>query len=122
MEPNPKGNETTDFHECVHSKLKPLFEPPPTTNLPTGNKPRNIQSTQNIAETHKHIDGTLNHDYCLNFWPAPPSVFTPTPTIGLTTVISPTITFKPNFFVCPDKQRGNRITSCVHANTNTRTS
>ena len=64
--------------------MKPLFEPPPTSNVPTRNKPQNFQSTQNRADTYKHIDGTLNHDDCLSFLPAP-NIFTPIPAVGRTT-------------------------------------
>ena len=65
--------------------LKPFFEPPPTSNVPTRNKPINLQSTQDIADTHKHIDGTLIHDDCLSYLTAPSSIFTPTPAVGRTT-------------------------------------
>ena len=68
-----------------YDRLKPFLEPPPTSNVPTRNKPRSFQSTQNITESRKHIDGTLNHDDCLSFLPAPSSIFTPIPTVGRTT-------------------------------------
>ena len=71
--------------QIVHyDRLKPFFEPPPTSNVPTRNKPRNFQSTHDREDAHKHIDGTLNHDDCLSFLLAP-SIFTPTPAVGRTT-------------------------------------
>ena len=76
--------ENSSKQQIVHyDRLKPFFEPPPTSNVPTRNKPRNFQSTQEKANTHKHIDGTLNQDDCLSFLPAP-SVFTPIPAVGRT--------------------------------------
>ena len=75
--------ENTKKQQIVHyDRLKPFFEPPPTSNVPTRNKPRSYQSTQSRADTYKHIDGTINHDDCLNFWPTTPSPFTPTPAVG----------------------------------------
>ena len=58
------------------------LKPPSTSNLPTGDKPRNFQSTRDIADIPKHKDGTLNHDDFLNFLPALSSVFTPIPVVG----------------------------------------
>ena len=78
--------ENSSKQQIVHyDRLKPFFEPPPTSNVPTRNKPRIFQPTQNRVDTHKHIDGTLNHDDCLSFLPAPSSIFTPIPTVGRTT-------------------------------------
>ena len=68
-----------------YDRLKPFFEPPPTSNVPTRNKPRSFQSTQDRTDTHNHIDGTLNHDVCLSLLPAPSSIFTPMPAVGQTT-------------------------------------
>ena len=63
--------ENSAKQQIVHyDRLKPFFEPPPTSNVPTRNKPRSFQSTQNITDARKHIDGTLNHDDCLSFLPA----------------------------------------------------
>ena len=67
-----------------YDRLKPFFEPPPTSNVPTRNKPRDFLPTQDRTDTHKHIDGTLNHDDCLSFLPAPSSSFTPIPAVGRT--------------------------------------
>ena len=72
--------------QIVHyDRLKPFFAPPLTSNVPTRNKPRSFQSTQDRTDTHKHIDGTLNHDDCFTFLPASSSIFTPTPSVGRTT-------------------------------------
>ena len=68
-----------------YDRLKPFFAPPPTSNVPTRNKPRRFQSTQDRTDTHKHIDGTLNHDHCFTFLPASSNNFTPTPIVGRTT-------------------------------------
>ena len=77
--------ENSSKQQIVHyDRLKPFFEPPPTSNVPTTNTPRNLQSTEDRTDRHKHIDGTLNHDDCLSFLPAP-SIFTPMPTVGRTT-------------------------------------
>ena len=78
--------EKSSKQQILHyDRLKPFFEPPPTSNVPTRNKPRIFQSTQNTTDARKHIDGTLNHDDCLSFLPAPSSIFTPIPTVGRTT-------------------------------------
>ena len=78
--------ENSIKQQIVHyNRLKPFFEPPPTSNVPTRNQPRNFQPTQDRVDTHQHIDGTLNHDDCLNFLPAPSSIFTPIPAVGRTT-------------------------------------
>ena len=45
-----------------YGRLKPFVEPPPTSNIPTRNTPGKFHSTQDIANTHKQIDGTLNVD------------------------------------------------------------
>ena len=77
--------ENSTKQQIVHyGRLKPFFEPPPTSNVSTRNKPRNFQSFQNGADTYKHIDGTLNHDDCFTFLPAPSSIFTPIPALGRT--------------------------------------
>ena len=85
--------ENSSKQQIVHcDRLKPFFEPPPTSNVPTRNKPRNFQSFQDRADTYKHIDGTLNHDDCFTFLPAPSSIFTPPPAVGRTTAsITPSI-------------------------------
>ena len=78
--------ENSSKQQIVHyDRLKPFFESPPTSNVPTRNKPKSFQSTQDIADAHKHIDGTLNHDVCLSFLPAPFSISTPIPAVGRTT-------------------------------------
>ena len=78
--------ENSSKQQIVHfDGLKPFFEPPPTSNVPTRNKPRSFQSTHDIADTHQHIDGTLNHDDCLSYFPAPSSTFTPMPAVVRTT-------------------------------------
>ena len=78
--------ENSSKQQIVHyDRLKPFFEPPPTSNVPTRNKRRNFQQTQDKVDTHKHIDGTLNHDDCFSLLPAPSSIFTPIPTVGRTT-------------------------------------
>ena len=78
--------ENSSKQQIVHyDRLKPFLEPPPTSNVPTRNKPRSFQSTQDIADIYKHIDGTLNHDDCLSFLPAPSSIFTPIPVVGRST-------------------------------------
>ena len=77
--------ENSSKQQIVHyDRLKPFFEPPPTSNIPTRNKPRNFQPIQDRADTHKHIIGTLNHDDCLSFLPAPSSILTPIPAVGRT--------------------------------------
>ena len=68
----------------LYDRLKPFSQPPLTSIVPTKNKPSNFQSTQDIADTHKHINGTLNHDDCLSFLPTLSSVFTPIPALGQT--------------------------------------
>ena len=79
-------DENSSKQQIVHyDRLKPFFEPPPTSNVPTRNRPRNFQTTQDRVETHKHIDGTLNQDDCLSFLPASSRIFTPIPTVGRTT-------------------------------------
>ena len=80
-----KEGNTTKQQIVHYDRLKPFFEPPPTSNVPTRNKPRSYQPTQSRADTYKHIDGTLNHDDCLNLWPTTSSPFTPIPAVGRTT-------------------------------------
>ena len=78
--------ENSSKQQIVHyDRLKPFFEPPPTSNVHTRNKPRCFLQTQDRADTYKHIDGTLNHDDCLSFLPAPSSIFTPIPVVGRST-------------------------------------
>ena len=78
--------ENSSKQQFVHyDRTKPVFEPPPASNVPIRNEPRNFQPTQDRADTFKYIDGTLNHDDCLSFLPAPSSIFTPIPTVGRTT-------------------------------------
>ena len=78
--------ENSSKQQIVHyDTLKPFFEPPPTSNLPTRNTPKNFQSTQDRAHRHRHIDGTLNHDDCLSFLPAPSRIFTPIPAVQRST-------------------------------------
>ena len=78
--------ENSSKQQVLHyDRLKPFFESPPTSNVPTRNKPRSFQSTQDIADARKHIDGTLNHDDCLSFLPAPSIITTPKPAVGRTT-------------------------------------
>ena len=75
--------ENSSKQQILHyDRLKPFFEPPSTSNVPTRNTPRNFQSTQDRAGTHKHIDGTLNHNDRLSYLPAPSSFFTPIPAVG----------------------------------------
>ena len=78
--------ENSSKQQIVHyDRLKPFFEPPPTSNVPTRNKPRNFLLTQDRADTYKHIDGRLNHDDCFTFLPASSSIITPKPAVGRTT-------------------------------------
>ena len=78
--------ENSSKQQIVHyDRLKPFFEPPPASNVPTRNKPRNFQSTQNREDTQKLIDGTLNHDDCFTFLSAPYSILTPIPAVGRAT-------------------------------------
>ena len=89
-------DENSSKQQIVHyDRLKPFFEPPTTSNVPTRNQPRNFQSTQDRADTHKLIDGTLNHDDCLSFLPAPSSIFTPISTVGRTTASAKTSRITP---------------------------
>ena len=75
--------ENSSKQQLVHyDRLKPFFEPPPTSIVPTRKKPRHFQSPQVRADTHKHKDGTLNHDDCLTYLPASSGVFTPIPAEG----------------------------------------
>ena len=75
--------ENSSKPQTLHfDRLKPIFESLPTSNVPTRNKPRNFQLIQDRADTHKHIDGTLNHHDCLSFLPARSSIFTLIPAVG----------------------------------------
>ena len=78
------------------------------SNVPTRNKPRNFQSTQDIADTHQHIDGTLNHDDCSNYLPAPSSIFTPIPAVGRTTASVTTSRLTPNTSSAPVSRETTR--------------
>ena len=89
------GNKSPQNNKLYITIDKPFFEPPPTSNVPTRNKPRDLQLTQDRADTHKHIDGTLNHDDCLSFLPAPSSIFTPIPAVGRTTTSTTTSRIMP---------------------------
>ena len=101
--------ETSSKQQIVHyDRLKLFFEPPPTSNVPTGNKTRNFQSTQDRADTHKHIDGTLNHDDCLSLLPAPSSIFTPIPVAGRTTASSKTTKITPLISSAPARREVTR--------------
>ena len=79
-----------------YDSLKLFFETPPTSNVPTRNKRRTFQLTQDRADTRKHIDGALSHDDCLSFLPAPSSIFTPIPTERRPTASISTSKLKPN--------------------------
>ena len=88
--------ENCSKQQSLHyDRLKLFSEPPPTSTVPTRNKPRNFQLTQDRADTRKHIDGTLNHDDCLSYLPAPSSIFTPIPAVGFTTTSIPTSRITP---------------------------
>ena len=90
-----KEENSSKEHIVLNDRLKPFFEPPTTSNVPTRNEPRNFQSTQDRTDTHKHIDGTLNHDDCLSFLPAPSSIFTPIPAVRRTTASTTTSRITP---------------------------
>ena len=95
--------------QIVHyDRLKPFFEPPPTSNVPTRNKPTSFQSTQNITDARRHIDGTLNHDDCLSFLPAPSSIFTPIPIVGRTTASNTPNRITPLILSVPTKREITR--------------
>ena len=95
--------------QIVHyGRLKPFFEPPPTSNVPTRNKRRDYQSTQDRADTHKHIDGTLNHDNCLSYLPALSSILTPSPALGRTTASVTTSRITPINLPAPARQEVTR--------------
>ena len=88
--------ENSSKQPIVHyDRLKPFFEPPPTSNVPTRNKPRIFQPIQGRADTYKHIDGKLNHDDCFTFLPASSSIFTPIPAVGRTTASTTTSRITP---------------------------
>ena len=74
-----KGENSSKQQIVHYDRLKPFSEPPPTSNVPTRKKPRNFQLTQDRADTHKHIDGTLNQDDSHSDLPTPSSIFTPIP-------------------------------------------
>ena len=95
--------------QIVHyDRLKPFFGAPPTSNVPSRNKSRNFQLNQDIADTHKHIDGKLIHDDCLIFLPAPSSIFTPIHAIGGTTVSIPKEIIRPITFSAATKREAKR--------------
>ena len=101
--------ENSAKQQIVHyDRLKPIFEPPPTSNVPTRNKLRSFQSTQNITDARKHIDGTLNDDDCLSFLPAPSSIFTPIPTVGRTTASTKPSRFTPLISSVPTRREVTR--------------
>ena len=80
--------ENSSKQQIVHyDRLKAFIEPPPTSNVPTRNKLGSLLSSQHTADTYRQIDGTLNHDDCLSFFPALPSVSLP---IGRGTTTAPT--------------------------------
>ena len=89
--------------QIVHyDRLKPFLEPHPTSNVPKRNKTRSFQSTQDTTDTHKHTDGTLDHDDCFSFLTAPSSVFTLIHALGRTIASIPSSRIAP-------------ITSCAAA-------
>ena len=51
------------------------------SNVPTRKESGKFKLTRDIADTHRHIDGTVNQDDCLNFLPATSSIFTPIPAV-----------------------------------------
>ena len=80
------NEEISSKQQSVHyDRLKLFFEPPPTSSVPTTNKPRNFWLALDMADTYKHIDGTLKRDECLTFLIKPSSIFTSTPAVGRTT-------------------------------------
>ena len=98
--------------QIVHyDRLKPFFEPPPTSNVPTRNRPRNSQSFQDRADTYKHIEGTLNHDDCFTFLPAPSSIFTPIFAVGRTTASTTTSRITPITSSTPEVTRSPPVSS-----------
>ena len=84
------------------------MEPPPTSNVPTRNTPRSFQSTQNITDAHKHLDGTLNHDDCFTFLPASSGIFTSTPTVERTTAPITPSTITPLISSVPTRREVTR--------------
>ena len=95
--------------QIVHYyRLKPFFEPPSTSNVPTRNKPRNFRLTQERADTHKHIDGKFNHDDCRSYLPAPSSLFTPIPAVGRSTASVATSRITPITSSAPAKRETSR--------------
>ena len=88
--------ENSTNQQIVHyDRIKPSFEPPPTFNVPTRNKLRKFQSIQDIADTHTHTEGTVDHDDCRIFLPTPSSIFQPIPAVGRTTAPSTPIRITP---------------------------
>ena len=61
-----------------------------------------------MADTHKHIDGTLNHDDCLSFLPVPSSVLTLIPAVGRTTASTSTNKIIPNNSSAPVRREATR--------------
>ena len=101
--------ENSSKQQIVHyDRLKPFFKFPPTSNVPTINKPRTFSFTQDRADTYKHIDGTLNHDDCLSFLPAPSSIFTPIPAVGRTTASITTSRNTPITSIAPARREVTR--------------
>ena len=105
---NIKEKNSSKQQIVRYDRLKPFVEPQSTSNVPTRNKPRNFQPTQDRVDTHKHIDGTLNHVDCLSFLPAPPSILTPTPTVGRTTASSTTSRITPLIPSVPTRREATR--------------
>ena len=100
--------ENSSKQQIVHyDRLKPFSEPPPTSNVPTRNRPRNFQSTQDTDDTRKHIDGTLNHDDCHSFLPVP-SILTPLPVVGRTGTSSTPSRITPLISPAPIRREATR--------------
>ena len=101
--------ENSSKQQIVHyDRLKPFFELPPTSNVPTRNTPRNFQPTQDRADTCKHMDGTLNHGGCFTFLPASSSIFTPVPAVGRTTASTTTSRITPITSSAPARREVKR--------------
>ena len=102
--------ENSTKQQIVHyDRLKPFFDPPPTSNLPIRNKSKNDQLTQNRADTHKYTDGTLNHDDCLSYLPAPSSILAPIPAVGRTTTSITTCRNTPSTSSASEKPELTRL-------------
>ena len=98
--------------QIVHyDRLKPFLEPPPASNVPTRNKPRNFQLFQDSADTHKHIDGAINHKDCVSFLQAHFSLFTPKPAVGRTTASSKISKIVPSISSAPVRREVTRSPS-----------